>query len=137
MVNIFARREASSRAMKVIYLHGFASGPLSAKAVHVREGLERAGVACLVPDLNVPSFEQLRPSLAVERVAALVDGPVVVAGSSLGGLMALHVAARDERVRELVLVCPLSWPTSGGRACSAQAASSAGSDRARGPSTTS
>lgn len=92
--------------MKVIYLHGFASGPKSAKAVAVRERLERERIACAVPDLNIPDFEHLRPSHAIDHVAGLVDGPCVVVGSSLGGLMALHVAARDERVRALVLMCP-------------------------------
>src|SRR4051794_34505132 len=92
--------------MKVIYLHGFASGPKSAKAVSVRERLEREGIDCAVPDLNIPDFEHLRPSRGIEHAASLIDGPCVVAGSSLGGLMALHVAAGDTRVRALVLLCP-------------------------------
>ncbi len=93
-------------SMKVIYLHGFASGPKSKKAVAVRERLEREKIPCAVPDLNIPDFEHLRPSRAIEHAASLVDGPCIVAGSSLGGLMALHVAARDARVKALVLMCP-------------------------------
>jgi pimeloyl-ACP methyl ester carboxylesterase len=92
--------------VNVIYLHGFASGPKSAKALAVKARLEREGIACAVPDLNVPSFEHLRPSEAIARVLSLITGPCVVAGSSLGGLMALNAAAKDERVRALVLVNP-------------------------------
>jgi uncharacterized protein len=81
--------------MKVIYLHGFASGPKSAKAVAVKRRLDK-----------IPDFEHLRPGLAIDHVASLVDGPCVVAGSSLGGLMALHVAGRSEHVKALVVMCP-------------------------------
>ncbi|HZV00072.1 MAG TPA: YqiA/YcfP family alpha/beta fold hydrolase [Planctomycetota bacterium] len=92
--------------MKVIYLHGFASGPRSSKAVAVKERLDREGIECLVPDLNVPDFEHLRPTRAVELVASLIDDDCVLVGSSLGALIALHAAARSDRVRELVLLAP-------------------------------
>src|SRR5579863_1179399 len=90
----------------VIYLHGFASGPRSAKASAVKARLDREGIPCVVPDLNIPSFERLRVSQAIETVAGLALGPTVVGGSSLGGLIALHVAARCPEVKRLVLMCP-------------------------------
>ena len=95
-----------TKAPRVVYLHGFASGPKSAKAVHVQHTLEREGLPCAVPDLNVPSFEHLRVSRAIEHVLSFIEGPTVVAGSSLGGLMALHAARRSRDVRALVLMCP-------------------------------
>jgi pimeloyl-ACP methyl ester carboxylesterase len=102
----------SGEAAHVVYLHGFASGPRSQKAVIVRDTLEREGVRVSVPDLNLPDFEHLRPSLGIALAAELASGrgPAVVVGSSLGGLMALHVAARSPDVIALVLMAPALRP---------------------------
>lgn len=98
--------------MHVIYLHGFASGPKSTKAVRLVERLASHGIALEVPDLNLPDFEHLRIGRMVEHVLSLLEGkgPAVLVGSSLGALVALHVAARSPEVRQLVLLAPALSP---------------------------
>jgi uncharacterized protein len=101
---------------RVVYLHGFASGPQSAKARYFRALLEAAGAQVDTPDLADGDFEHLTiaSQLAViERVAA--SGPVSLIGSSLGGYLAALYAARHPTVRRLVLLAPAfgfaaRWP---------------------------
>ncbi|HYF65570.1 MAG TPA: YqiA/YcfP family alpha/beta fold hydrolase [Herpetosiphonaceae bacterium] len=92
-----------------IYLHGFASSPGSAKGVALAERFAGRGIALRLPDLNVPDFARLTVSAMIERARAEIDsapGPAHLIGSSLGGLVALHTAARDERVASLALLAP-------------------------------
>ena len=44
---------------RILYLHGFASGPQSSKARYFRSLLERAGARIDVPDLADGDFEHL------------------------------------------------------------------------------
>jgi pimeloyl-ACP methyl ester carboxylesterase len=80
-----------------VYLHGFASSPRSSKATWFVRRAREAGWLATAPDLNLPDFESLTISRMIEQVdgllRALPDGPVVLAGSSLGGMVALHAAA--------------------------------------------
>jgi predicted esterase YcpF (UPF0227 family) len=90
----------------VLYLHGFASSPASAKIGLLRARVER-DIALHTPDLNVPSFEQLDFEAAVDRAyeRGTATGARVIAGSSLGALMALAVARRGLAV-PLLLIAP-------------------------------
>lgn len=93
--------------LPVLYFHGFASSPASAKITALRPLLEPAGIALVTPDLNVPSFERLDWEAMVRRgldEARRID-PAAVVGSSLGALVALEVVARGIR-RPLVLIAP-------------------------------
>lgn len=96
----------------VVYLHGFASSPGSSKAQRFREELARHGVGMSCPDLNLPAFETLtttRMLAQVEDIIASVDAsPVALVGSSLGGFVALHAAARDagRRIDRVILLAP-------------------------------
>jgi alpha-beta hydrolase superfamily lysophospholipase len=92
--------------MKILYLHGFASGPQSKKGVEFDHYFTARGHEVQRLNLRVPSFEHLRLSAMIERVRAAIDGPVVLIGSSLGGLTAARVAERDDRVRACVLLAP-------------------------------
>jgi pimeloyl-ACP methyl ester carboxylesterase len=92
--------------MQVLYLHGFASGPGSRKAVAFSEHYGKRGVAVERLDLRVPSFEHLRLSAMIDHVRAAIKGPAIVIGSSLGGLTAARVAERDDRVQAAVLLAP-------------------------------
>lgn len=102
--------------MHIIYLHGFASSPGSTKANLLRSHFVERGASYHVPDLNAPSFEQLMLSAMLERVAATIRGlpdedDVVLIGSSMGGLTALHFYdryrhAEAQRLSQLVLLAP-------------------------------
>lgn len=96
----------------VVYLHGFASSPASGKAQRFKRECEARGWSFTCPDLNLPAFETLTASRmlaqAREAIESTVDGPVMLVGSSLGGFVAVHAAARDTtgRVARLALMAP-------------------------------
>lgn len=100
--------------MHLFYLHGFASSPASGKAAYLRERLAGLGFVLHAPDLNEPAFATLTVSRMIDQVrramAAQPPGPVALVGSSLGGFVALHAAARhdDEAhpIARLVLLAP-------------------------------
>ncbi|HEY0194553.1 MAG TPA: YqiA/YcfP family alpha/beta fold hydrolase [Kofleriaceae bacterium] len=94
---------------RFLYLHGFASGPHSAKAVAFAEHFAGRGIGLDRLDLQVPSLEHLRFSRMIAEVEAAIGAPrdrAVIIGSSLGGLTAARVAERDPRVSALVLLAP-------------------------------
>jgi pimeloyl-ACP methyl ester carboxylesterase len=96
-------------AVRHLYLHGFASGPSSAKGVAFAKHYAERGIAIDCLNLRVPSFEHLRLSAMIDAVRAAIGGPddrAIVFGSSLGGLTAARVAERDPRVTALVLLAP-------------------------------
>ncbi|MBK9168631.1 MAG: alpha/beta fold hydrolase [Bryobacterales bacterium] len=103
---------------RVVYLHGFASGPTSRKARFFGERLRAAGLAVDVPDLSEGGFAGLTISgqlAVIERVAA--GDPVVLMGSSMGGYLAALYAARHPEVPRVVLLAPAfgfarRWPES-------------------------
>lgn len=106
---------------RLIYLHGFASGPSSGKAQHFRRKFAEHGVDLAIPDLAAGDFEHLTVSgqLAVIEQAA-GTGPVALIGSSLGGYLAALYASRHLEVTRLVLLAPAfgfarRWPESLGR----------------------
>lgn len=91
----------------VLYFHGFASSPASAKIAALRPLLEPSGIELRTPDLNVPSFEKLDFEAMVEHAlqCARDTPPDAMVGSSLGALVALAAAHRGVAV-PLVLVAP-------------------------------
>jgi len=105
-----------------VYLHGFASGPGSAKARYFRERFAEAGRDLAVPDLARGGFERLTITgqlAEVERAAGA--GPVVLIGSSMGGYLAALYAARQPEVERVVLMAPAfgfarRWPEALGAA---------------------
>jgi uncharacterized protein len=92
--------------MKVLYLHGFASGPGSTKGVAFERHFAARGLAIERLDLRVPSFAHLRLSTMIDTVRAAIGERAIVIGSSLGGLTAARVAERDQRVAALILLAP-------------------------------
>jgi pimeloyl-ACP methyl ester carboxylesterase len=110
------------------YLHGFASGPLSAKGVFVAQRFEERGLPFERPDLNRPSFARLSHDAALAAVddmdvAARAEGARWgFVGSSLGGWLAARWAElHPARVDRLVLLCPgfdlaARWPVIFGEA---------------------
>ncbi len=101
--------------MHIIYLHGFASSPLSKKAQYFKSKLESDAIQFHIPDLNVHDFGHLTLTAMIEAVAqtirTLPDGDIVLIGSSMGGLTALHFCDRyasqeAQRVNQLILLAP-------------------------------
>jgi predicted esterase YcpF (UPF0227 family) len=91
----------------VLYFHGFASSPGSAKVGLLRERLEPEGFRFTVPDMNVPSFEKLDWEAMVghavregERIA-----PRLIVGSSLGSLLTLEVVRHGIHA-PIVMIAP-------------------------------
>jgi len=102
---------------RIVYLHGFASGPSSNKARYFRDRLQAAGAQVEVPDLAGGDFEHLTISSqlgVIEHAAG--SATVSLLGSSMGGyLAALYAARHPERVERMVLLAPAfgfarRWP---------------------------
>lgn len=92
-----------------LYLHGFASGPRSAKGMRLSEHYARRGITLERLDLRQPSMDHLRLTAMIAHVRDAIGGAedrAVVLGSSLGGLTAARVAEEDPRVCALVLLAP-------------------------------
>jgi pimeloyl-ACP methyl ester carboxylesterase len=107
--------------MHIYYLHGFASSARSKKAEYFGARLRAHGVALRCPDFNEPAFATLTLTRMLDQLAAdlaTFDGEkVVLIGSSLGGAVAIHTAARlPHRVDRLVLLAPaLEFPRNAGQ----------------------
>jgi surfactin synthase thioesterase subunit len=92
--------------MSVLYIHGFASSPQSAKLVALKRVLEPE-IELNAPDMNVPSFAKLDFEAMVQLALgeARRRPPSAIAGSSLGCIVALEVARRGVAV-PLILIAP-------------------------------
>ena len=92
---------------RILYLHGFASGPSSRKALFFRECLEAGGGRVEILDLAAGDFEHLTVTgqLALMEQAAAGE-PVSLVGSSMGGYLAALYAARHPEVRRAALLAP-------------------------------
>ena len=89
--------------MRIIYLHGFASGPASKKASFFRDRIP----SLEVPDLAAGDFEHLTISGQLKLIEDLARGErVALMGSSLGGYLAALYAARHPEALRLVLMAP-------------------------------
>ena len=89
--------------MRIIYLHGFASGPASKKAAFFRERIP----SLEVPDLAAGDFEHLTISGQLKLIDDLARGErVALMGSSLGGYLAALYAARHPEAVRLVMMAP-------------------------------
>ena len=98
--------------MEALYLHGFASSAASTKATYFAGKLREHGIRLHTPDLNEPDFSTLTISRMVEQVTTTIDHlprttGIVLIGSSLGGLVGVHVALkRPERIERVILLAP-------------------------------
>ena len=103
--------------MKLIYLHGFASGPMSSKAQFFLRRFEELGAQMLIPDLSEGNFEDLTLSGQLRVIETTAGGgeDVRLIGSSMGGYLAALYAARHAEVSRLALLAPAfgfarRWP---------------------------
>lgn len=93
--------------MRLVYLHGLASGPSSSKAQWFAQRFRSAGYDLEAPVLDEGRFEQLTISSQLRVLDQLLRGdPATLIGSSLGGYVAALYAARHPEVRRLVLLAP-------------------------------
>ena len=93
---------------RVLYLHGFASGPDSGKGRFFRERFAALGVPVDLPDLESGDFESLTLTRQLDVVDRCVRSgePGVIIGSSLGGYLAALYAARHPGRFRLALLAP-------------------------------
>ncbi len=107
---------------RMVYLHGFASGPGSKKARFFQERFAELGIGLEIPDLAEGDFEHLTLTgqlRVIERVSR--REPVTLIGSSMGGYLAALYAARHAEVERVVLMAPAfyflkRWTETHGRA---------------------
>lgn len=97
--------------MHVFYLHGFASSARSKKGAYLNERFAAHGIAIRCPDFNEPDFSTLTMTRMLAQVAqeieTLSSQPIVLVGSSLGAVVAIHTAARmPDRIDRVVLLAP-------------------------------
>ena len=101
---------------RILYLHGFASGPNSAKARFFADRFLALGVPLEIPALDEGDFERLTLSSQLALIERRAAGePVSLIGSSLGGYLAALYAAGHGEVERLVLLAPAfafgrRWP---------------------------
>ncbi len=90
---------------RIVYLHGFASTPLSTKAQFFKCKFD--GAAFEIPQLDRGDFEKLTVTSQLQVIDEAVHGdPVILMGSSLGGYLAALYASRHSNVERLVLLAP-------------------------------
>jgi len=90
---------------RIVYLHGFASTPLSTKAQFFKRQFNGADFE--IPQLDRGDFENLTVTTQLQVVDEAVHGdPVILMGSSLGGYLAALYASRHANVERLVLLAP-------------------------------
>lgn len=92
-----------------LYLHGFASSPQSAKAQYLGDRFQSLNLSLTIPDLNQGGFYNLTLTRQIQQVEALFPAdstPVVLIGSSFGGLTAAWLGERHQQVERLVLLAP-------------------------------
>ncbi len=90
------------------YLHGFASGPRSAKAQALAARFAALNQPLHIPDLNQDDFTHLTLTRQLHQVKAAMptQGAVTLIGSSFGGLTAAWLAQQVEQVDRLILLAP-------------------------------
>jgi uncharacterized protein len=95
---------------RVLYLHGFASGPQSTKARYFAERFREHGVPFACPDFNAPDFSTLTLTRMLDQLGrelARGSAAATVIGSSLGATLAILAADRfAPLIDRLVLLAP-------------------------------
>ncbi len=96
-----------SRALRILYLHGFASSPGSRKACFFAEKLRERNLLLEIPDLAAGHFERLTVTTQLELLERILrHEPAILIGSSLGGYLAALYASRHPEIQRLLLLAP-------------------------------
>src|SRR3982751_6095740 len=97
----------SSGHLRVLYLHGFASSPVSRKAIYFSQKLRELGISVEVPDLAEQNFRRLTITGQLQVIERAARGEAVsLIGSSLGGYLAALYAHKHPEVEKVVLLAP-------------------------------
>jgi uncharacterized protein len=93
----------------ILYLHGFASGPLSQKGRYFHHQFSVVGGDVYQPDLSEGNFREMTLSSqlkVIDREVRRIE-PVLIIGSSLGGYLAASYASMQPAlVPRLTLLAP-------------------------------
>jgi esterase/lipase len=93
-----------------IYLHGFASGPSSKKALVFKNKFKEIGVSLAVPDLEEGNFKNINLTFQMNILFNLLDKyqneEVCLVGSSMGGYLAAIAAQKRTNVKAIYLMAP-------------------------------
>ena len=92
-----------------IYLHGFASSPKSNKAVYLRDRFAEININLKVIDLNQDNFTQLTLTRQIHQVELEIihtSQPIILIGSSFGGLTSTFLAEHKLNIQSLILLAP-------------------------------
>ncbi len=92
-----------------LYLHGFASSPKSTKAAYLQQAFQSRGISLQVLDLNQGDFTHLTLTRQLQQIQAALASqtePVILIGSSFGGLTAAWAAEQMPQIERLVLLAP-------------------------------
>lgn len=92
-----------------LYLHGFASSPNSSKARYLRDRFAENHLQLNILDLNQGDFSNLTLTRQIEQTVAAfpnADIPVILIGSSFGGLTCAWVGEKCQQVVKMVLLAP-------------------------------
>jgi predicted esterase YcpF (UPF0227 family) len=94
--------------LRLLYGHGFASGPASSKGRALHHRWKERGRDLELLDLRVPDRERLRLSAMIEvvRGALGANDRAIAVGSSLGGLTMARAAEREPRIVAALLIAP-------------------------------
>jgi pimeloyl-ACP methyl ester carboxylesterase len=93
--------------MRAVYLHGFASSPLSNKATFFQGRFAELGLRLEVPQLDEGNFEALTITGQLKVIdRAVGPDPAILIGSSLGGYLAALYAAHHSNIARVVLMAP-------------------------------
>lgn len=92
-----------------IYLHGFASSPDSGKAQFYKNKFMESDIAIHIPDLNDGDFKSLTLTRQLNQVQQIIEScskPIVLIGSSMGGLTSYILAETNTRVIKIISLAP-------------------------------
>ncbi|MGD1714759.1 YqiA/YcfP family alpha/beta fold hydrolase [Dapis sp. BLCC M172] len=92
-----------------IYLHGFASSPRSNKAIYLRDRFAEVNINLNVVDLNQDNFFNLTLSRQIHQIESVIKNkstPIILIGSSFGGLTSTFLAERNRNIKAIVLLAP-------------------------------
>ena len=92
-----------------IYLHGFASSPRSNKAIYLRDRFAEININLKIIDLNKDDFFHLTLSRQIHQVELEITNkstPIILIGSSFGGLTSTFLAERNLNIKAIILLAP-------------------------------